>query len=350
MAQGRAAAGRPGPRRRAAIVVSDTKFGTTRTRAWKNGRLEAEGFPLEEVSDYLDRGDCLVWADVPSEDDDTLNQVAEELSLDSHAVEQAVIAGGRAKLDRYPAYLFLTCYGTYLDTGSGEISISKLSTFVTERALITVHREADVLSQAIVQQWDSDTELATYGVTGLLHGLLDVVIDTHLDAVQSLDDQIDDLEDLLFDDKLRIRSVQRRTYELRKSLVQVRRVVLPMREVVNTLLRRDLHIVPSELTPYYQDVYDHVLRASEWTDSLRDLVSTIFETNLSLQDARLNNVMKKLTAWAAIIAVPTAITGYYGQNVPYPGFGRHWGFWVSTAIIVGLILVLYRGFKKREWL
>jgi magnesium transporter len=144
--------------------------------------------------------------------------------------------------------------------------------------------------------------------------------------------------------------VQRRTFALRKSLVQLRRIVLPSREVVNTLLRRDLHVVPAEMLPYFQDVYDHVLRASEWTESLRDMVSTIFETNLSLQDARLNNVVKKLSAWAAIIAVPTAVTGFYGQNVPYPGYQQWSGFVTSTLITVGLGLGFYFGFRSRGWL
>ena len=112
---------------------------------------------------------------------------------------------------------------------------------------------------------------------------------------------------------------------MRRDLVDLRRVVLPMREVINAVLRhrKDIHAA-SELDPWYDDLYDHVLRVSEWTESLRDLISAIFETNLSLQDARLNNVMKKLTAWAAIIAVPTAVTGYFGQNVPsrvHPGMG-----------------------------
>src|SRR5205823_13012503 len=112
------------------------------------------------------------------------------------------------------------------------------------------------------------------------------------------------------------------------------KIVLPMREVLNILLRRDLHLIGPGVAPYYQDVYDHVLRAPEWTESLRDMVTTVFETNLSLQDARLNNVMKKLTGWAAIIAVPTAVTGYYGQNVLYPGINTLWGFVASAAIIV----------------
>jgi magnesium transporter len=123
-----------------------------------------------------------------------------------------------------------------------------------------------------------------------------------------------------------------------------------MREVANTLMRRDMHIVDDTLMPYYQDVYDHVLRAAEWTDSLRDLVTTIRETQLALQGNRLNMIMKKVTSWAAIIAVPTAVTGFYGQNVPYPGFGKPEGFWVSTIAMVAISALLYAAFRKRDWL
>src|SRR5262249_53626205 len=148
------------------------------------------------------------------------------------------------------------------------------------------------------------------------------IVDQHFSSVQSLDTEIETLEDLLFDERPRDSIVHRRSFELRKSLVLLRRVILPMREVVNTIMRRDLHFVDPEMAPYYQDVYDHVLRATEWTESLRDLVTTILETNLTIQGNRLNAIMKKLTGWAAIIAVPTAVTGFYGQNVPYPGYGR----------------------------
>ena len=184
----------------------------------------------------------------------------------------------------------------------------------------------------------------------LLHGLLDFVVDGHFDAVQSLDDEIEALEDLLFDDRPRDQDVQRRSFELRKSLVLLRRVVLPMREVVNTLMRRDVGLVQAELTPYYQDVYDHVLRATEWTESLRDLVATIVETNLTIQGNRLNIITKKVTSWAAIIAVPTAITGFYGQNLPYPGFAHQSGFLSSSLLIVLLSVGLYVTFKRKDWL
>jgi len=126
--------------------------------------------------------------------------------------------------------------------------------------------------------------------------------------------------------------------------------VLPMREVVNSLMRRDLHVVSDEMMPYYQDVYDHVLRAADWTDSLRDLVTTILETNLTIQGNRMNIITKKVTSWAAIIAVPTFITGFYGMNVPYPGFSEKVGFMLSVAFMLVAGFTLYWVFKRRDWL
>ena len=137
---------------------------------------------------------------------------------------------------------------------------------------------------------------------------------------------------------------------MRQALVRFHRLVVPMREAVSGLMRREHAVVDEELYPYYQDVYDHVLRVSESTDALRDLVSTIVETNLSLRDYRPNQIMKKVTSWAAIIAVPTLITGWYGMNVPYPGSGETWGV-VSAAVLVAvLVVVLYLLFKRSEWL
>ena len=102
--------------------------------------------------------------------------------------------------------------------------------------------------------------------------------------------------------------------------------------------------------PYYQDVYDHVLRINESTDALRDLISTLVETNLTLRDYRSNQIMKLVTSWAAIIAVPTLITGWYGMNVPYPGSGDTWGVWTAAALVVVLSGGLYAVFRKRDWL
>jgi magnesium transporter len=108
--------------------------------------------------------------------------------------------------------------------------------------------------------------------------------------------------------------------------------------------------VTEELYPYYQDVYDHILRVSESSDSLRDLVSTIVETNLSLRDYHQNQIVKKVSSWAAIIAVPALITGYYGMNVPYPGSGSTLGVIASACLMVGVSGALYLIFHRRDWI
>ena len=130
----------------------------------------------------------------------------------------------------------------------------------------------------------------------------------------------------------------------------LRRVVLPMREVVNTLMRRDLHIVSDDLMPYYQDVYDHVLRAAEWTESLRDLVTTILETNLTIQGNRMNIITKKVTSWAAIIAVPTFITGFLRDERALPRVQRPRRLHRRHCHHGRLRDVLYIIFRRRGWL
>ena len=216
---------------------------------------------------------------------------------------------------------------------------------------MTVRKNERFDIHGVVARWDdADPALAATGVSFLVYGLVDYVVDSHFDVIQALDGSVEALEDALFSDEVRDVAVQKRTYALRKSLVTLRRVVLPMREVVNTLLRRDLHIIDPVTGPYFQDVYDHVLRAGEWTESLRDLITNVYETHLTLRGNRLNVVMKQVTSWAAIIAVPTAITGFYGQNVPYPGFAREWGFWTSTLVTIALSVLLYVQFKRKGWL
>ena len=321
-----------------------------RTRAYRNGTLVDEDFDVEKVSDYLQDPACLVWVDVCKPDRDELHLIAEELSLHSLALEDAVTERQRPKLDRYESHLFITAYEVDLDVRSGRLSTDEVAAFVTAQALVTVRKSETFDIEHVVKRWDDSPDLARYGVSFLLHGLLDHVVDSYFEAVQSLDDEIEGLEDMLFDDRPRDVEVQRRSFELRKSLVLLRRVVVPMREVVNAIMRRDLRVVDDEMTPYYQDVYDHVLRATEWTESLRDLVTTILETNLTIQGNRLNSIMKKVTSWAAVIAVPTAITGFYGQNVPYPGYDAFWGFLVSSALMIVIVVGLYVSFKRRDWL
>jgi magnesium transporter len=292
----------------------------------------------------------VVWLDLRDPDREDLAVLSDEFGLHPVAVEDAVQDHERPKLDRYRSHLFLAAYAVHLDVGTGELAVSELAAFITKQALITVRKDDGLDIGSVLDYWDASPDLAGSGVGYLLHGLIDNIVDGHFAAVQKLDDAIEDLEDRLFADKPQDREVQRRSFELRKSLVLLRRVVLPMREVVNSLMRRDLQIVSEALQPYYQDVYDHVLRATEWTESLRDLVTTILETNLTIQGNRMNVITKKVTSWAAIVAVPTFITGFYGMNVPYPGFGQHWGVYFSTALMAVVAALLYVVFRRRDWL
>jgi magnesium transporter len=323
---------------------------TARTRMYQQGVLVQEDFPVEDISELLDKPDAIIWVDLCAPSSADLSLVASELGLHRLAVADATDLRQRPKLDRYASHEFLNMYAVELDHATGQLQLSELSAFITPSALITVRKDRAFDMDSVVERWDDMPDLAEFGVGFLLYGLIDHVVDGHFNAVQDLDAEIEELEDLLFDQNTGDEELQRRSFALRKSLVTLRRVVLPMREVVNSLMRRDVHLVTDEMTPYYQDVYDHVLRATEWTESLRDLVTTILETNLTLQGNRLNVITKKVTSWAAIIAVPTAITGWYGQNVPYPGFASTSGLVSSFLLIVVISGGLYVTFKRKDWL
>lgn len=326
---------------------------SVRGRVWRAGK-PCDDFEFDKISEYLAEDDTLVWVDMFEPDHDALCDLAQEVGVNEWAVEDAVSARERVKATVYPSHTFFTVYAVQVldaDPDSDTIlSMHRISAFVLPRGLITVRLPPAFDIDEVPRRWD---ELGgqQYGVGALVHGLLDVVVDGHFEAVEALDDCIEAIEDDLFDENTRKKAFQRRTYQMRRDLVHLRRVALPMREVVNAIQHHRVDAKSArELDPLYDDLYDHVLRVSEWTESLRDMITTIFETNLSLQDARLNAVMKKLTGWAAIIAVPTAITGFYGQNVPYPGFGEWSGFLASTGVIVLLVIVLYVAFKRRDWL
>lgn len=329
-----------------------------RTRVWRDGVVVSEGDDLDQVFDLLNDSDNLVWADLCRPDHAQLQALADELGLAATAVEDALASAERPKATRHPGHLLFVTYATRLDSGTPEqatdsrLRLTKITAFLLHRALVTVRSDDEFDVSEVVRRWDEDADLLRIGPAALLHGLLDTVVDGHFETVQALDDVVEDLQDGLFDAATDARLVQQRIFRVRKELVQLRRVVLPMREVVGVILRhREEHVAGQELLDdWFADLYDHVLRVSEWTESLRDMVATIVETNLSLADARLNTIMKKLTSWAAIVAVPTAVTGWFGQNVPYLGFGTRFGVWLSTGIIVGSALLLYWQFRRRDWL
>lgn len=321
----------------------------TRTRQYRHGLVVAEGFPAERISDVLAGDqDSVVWLDLQDPTADDLQVVVEEFGLHPLAVEDAVHDHQRPKIDRYKSHLFANVYAVRLDE-SDEIDTAEISMFITPRALITV-RKSDFDIDALIARWDLDTELGRdAAVSFLLYGLMDAVVDGHYAAIEVLESRADDLEDQLFVPRPSV-DIRERGYRLRRALADLRRVVSPMHELVGRLMRSDLQLATGDLLPYYQDVADHVQRTAEAVDGARDLVASILDANLTEQSNQLNEITKKLASWAAIIAVPTAITGFYGQNVPYPGFGTHAGFASSILVMVVLAVGVWVLLRRKGWL
>lgn len=319
------------------------------SRHYRDGALVDKNFPLDQIDERF-KGHSAVWYDLVKPTEDDYRILADELGLHQLAIEDSIKGGQRAKIDHYDSHLFVNLYQANFVGDTAELSLAELAIFVTKDAVITVRQNDEFRMDNVIKRWDESAELATYGVAFLLWGILDVVIDDYFKVIERLDDELESLEDELFDAKPKDTAIQKRSYELRKSLVLLRRAAVPMREVINPLLKHNGDILHNEMLPYYQDLYDHIMRVADWTDSLRDLVTTLLETNLTLQGNRMNLIMKKVTSWAAIIAVPTAITGYYGQNIPYWGFSAVEGVWTSNILIVVISGTLFWAFKRQDWL
>jgi magnesium transporter len=319
------------------------------SRSYRKGVLEDEDFPVSQVSEHLDVPDTVVWVDLCAPSADDLHELAGELGLHELAVEDALESHQRPKIDHYDTHLFLSCHMTAIGQ-DGVLIVHEIDAFIGDRWFVTVRKSAECDLKPIVDRWDHSANLASCGVPYLLYGLLDVVADSYFGVVDAFDQYYETASAQLFADEPLVPGKQRERFEWRQSLVKVHRLVTLLAEAVGSLLRRERNIIPKELEPYYQDVYDHLLRARESTDSLRDLVSSLVESNLALRDFRQNVIMKKVTSWAAIIAVPTLITGYYGMNVDYPGINSHWGWILSVVLMVACSLGLYGLFRRKGWL
>lgn len=325
-------------------------MGDARTRVYRRGVLHAEGFPVADVSEYLEESDTVVWVDFSGPSIEQFHELVDELSLHELAVEDALRPHQRPKLDRYATHLFFTCHAVRVDTEAGALDETEISAFINERWLITVREDEEFPLDPVLARWDRSPDLAAHGVSFLLYGLLDVVVDGYFDAVEAFDTYYEEVSDAVFAERPLNPSEQRKWFDMRRAMVRFHRLAVPLREAVSSLMRREHVAVSEELYPYFADVYDHILRVTESSDSLRDLVSTIVETNLSLRDYHQNLIVKKVGSWAAILAVPTIITGYYGMNVPYPGFANMWGVAVSATLMVGVSGGLYLLFRRWDWL
>ena len=321
---------------------------TAHTRLYRDGLLLSEGFDVARISDHLGDPRCVVWLDLLQPDEDDMRVLVAELGLHPLAIEDALHAHQRPKLDRYPDHDFLAAYAVH--RADGRIVTAEVAAFLTERALVTVRKDPGVDLRPVLRRWDAAPPMADAVLAFLVHGLVDALVDGYQDVTQVLDEEGDALEADLFADDVDQRSLQQRTFALRVAVADLRRVVLPMRDVLDALSRRDSRTTDERTDPYFRDVADHLVRVHSTLDELRETLATALDTTLALQGQRLNETIFKLTAYAAILAVTTAVTGFFGQNIPYPGIERTSGFVASTLVLIGSVAGLYVYFKRKGWL
>jgi magnesium transporter len=319
-------------------------------RVYRNGVLTTQSVAVADIEVLNSDTDAVYWIDLVSPSAEDLARVGGMIGLNATHIDDAFRGRQRPKLDLSETYLYINAYTTSLDKLTKELETEELAIFVTHNGMITVRDNDNFELSPILQHWDSAAAPGRHGVDYLIWGLLDVIVDGYFDSLETLDDEIEELEDQLFASVKQDLALQKLTYDLRKALVILRRLTLPMREIVGPLMRQEVVPISAEMAIHFHDVYDHVMRVADWTESLRDLITTLLETNLTIQGNYMNSIMKKVTSWAAIIAVPTAITGFYGQNVPYPGYMEPWGFWASIGVTLLVSFGLYLTFKARDWL
>lgn len=324
------------------------------TRVYRDGRLEASGFPVDAISDLLAEDGTVVWVDLLAPSEHDVAVLVDELGLHELAVEDALFERHqRPKLDRYRDHALLSAYAvatTPGPDGAPALQVGELAAFVTPRALVTVRKDPLLSLPDLLGRWDASAELAPSGVAFLLHGLVDLLVDGCTAVLAELDDEADELEDMLFADSQQGAALQRRSFALRKDVTVLSRRVLPLQDVLTEMVRPDSGLVDERMAPYLRDVSDHLHRAAEHVDALRELLASLLSTNLALQSNRLNETVFRLTAYAAILAVTTAVTGFFGQNVPFPG-SQHWsGFLASTLLLAGSVVGLYAFFRRKGWL
>lgn len=325
-------------------------MGKVHTRAYSNGSLQTENFPLSDVSKHLKDKDNTVWVDYIDPDESELLDIASELDLHELAVEDALHSHQRPKVDYYEDHLFLACHALNVDSETGLLETIEIDTFIKGRCIVTVRKDERFDMNQVLDRWNVSPDSASIDTSFLLYSLLDVIIDGYLLVVEKFDDYYDEISEGIFSESSLELTQQKEWFNMRRSLVQFHRVIISMREAINVLLRREHNLIREEMIPYFYDAHDHLIRVSESTDVLRELVATIVDTNINLRDYRQNQIVKQVTSWAAIIAVPTLVTGYYGMNVPFPGSGQTSGVLFSFGFIVGASTLLYWIFRKRDWI
>ena len=319
---------------------------------FRDGAIRADAVPLDELRDTLAdlaEGDWL-WVDAVDPSPDDLTRLQKQLDLHDLAVEDVKHRNQRPKLELYPGHAFAVFRP--LSFGPDGLAESELFVFVSGRFLLTIRFPLVFDLEKAKSRWPIVCTLAP-GTGAALYAIADEIVDDYLEVVEGLEDRADELEGHVFRSEPvhgEGTQLQLEILSLRSDAVRLRRHAVPMRQAVDRLAD-DSELVTPSLVPYLRDITDHLLRTIELTDGVREILTTIVDIRMAQSANQLNEVMKKLTAWAGIILVPTLIAGVYGMNFDHiPEL--HWvlGYPLALAMMVSAAVALYLGFRKRGWL
>lgn len=313
-----------------------------------DGRRAAEPGSLQETCDARREWGGVAWIGLYRPTEEEFESVAEEFGLHALAVEDAIEAHQRPKLERYGQTLFVVLRpARYLDE-SETVEFSEIHVFVGENFVVTVrHGEAPALDE--VRRWlENNPELLRRGPLAILYGIMDRVVDDYAPVVDGLENDIEEIETEVFGGN---RGVSRRTYKLSREVIQFQRATKPLVGVLNDLTEDHSLEVDREVRRYLRDVRDHAVQVAERVEGFRELISNILNVNLTLVGIGQNDEVKKISAWAAILFAPTLVGTVYGMNFDYiPELHWVFGYPFALTLMVLTSVTLYLIFKRRGWL
>lgn len=309
--------------------------------------VEVEDFST--VSELIAEGKKLVWAQADLADltQANITRVADELGLHPLAVEDAMKPRQRPKLEAYENHLFVVSH--QLDTVNDQLEARQIASFVGARFVLTIHEGADRTLAEAYRRLLALSASEERGVSVIAQAILDAVVDDYQATADRLEEEIEALEDLALGDPHA--PLQNRLYAIKQQTSRLRRYVVPGERVLADVVTGRIPVATERTRAFFRDIHDHLLRIGDEIRNIDDLVNAVVELQRSEQTAALNEVIKRLTSWAAIIAVPTLIASTYGMNFRLvPRDQSTHGFWVAIGMMSATVVALYAYFKKRGWI
>jgi magnesium transporter len=302
---------------------------------------------LDRVSDLRGTQGILLWAetDVSTLTAEDVATIAQEFDLHPLAVEDAVHARQRPKVEVYDNHLFVVF--DQLDHVNEQLEATQIACFVGERYVLTLHAGAARSIAIAKRRWARAQKELGQGPAYLLHTLLDSVVDDYQKIADDLEERVEELEELVLDHPGA--PVSRQLYSVKQKVSRLRRYALPVARVLEGV--KNHPGTPADALAHFGDVHDHVLRIADQVRNIDDLSQAVLDLTRAEQAYSLNEVTKRLTGWAAVIAVPTFIASVYGMNFELvPESGQLFGFWFALTLMATSSIALYVFLKKREWI